>query len=168
MAKQIEILNQMSPKFAVTGVLVAAGGVSTIAAGTPTKSADAAGSITGAVIPMVDGDGTIAHKFAGIAKDTSTDTAVVAGVVTLWLPLPGLVYAAKAKTSTTFDTAAEVLALFNKHVVLDLTGTAWTVDVAATDALINCVTIIGGDYKTSTVYFTYKDAGTILGQTQTS
>ena len=39
---QITILNELSPKFALSGVLVAAGGVSTIVASTPTKSADAA------------------------------------------------------------------------------------------------------------------------------
>lgn len=165
MASQIRIVNELNPKFAVPGILVAAGGVSTIAAGTPTKSADAAGSITGAVIPMVDGDGTIAEKFSGIAKSDSTDTAAAAGTVTLWLPLPGMVYAGACKT-TSANTAAKLTALFQKHVVFDLSGTTWTVDAAATDALVSCVTIIGGEYQTNTVYFTYKDAGTILGQQQ--
>lgn len=162
----ITIVSELNPKFALTGVLVAAGGVSTIEQGTPTKSADAAGSITGAIVPMVDGDGTIAQKFSGIAKNDSTDTAAAAGVVTVWLPLPGIVYAAKCLT-TSANTAAKLLALFQKHVVFDLT-TTWTVDAAATDALVSCVTIIGGEYQTNTVYFTYKDAGTILGQQQVS
>jgi len=165
-SKDITILNETDPRFAIPNVLVAAGGVSTINAGTPTKSADAAGAATGAVVPMVDTDGTIAQKFAGIAKSTSTDTASAAGSVTLWLPLPGYVYAAKAKTSTTFDTQAEVTAAFQKHVIFDLTSTLWTVDVGATDALVNCVTIVGGDFQTQTVYFTYKNAGTIIGQQQ--
>lgn len=167
MALQIRIVNELNPKFALPGILVAAGGAATIAAGTPTKSADAAGAITGAVVPMVDGDGTIAQKFSGIAKSDSTDTAAAAGTVTLWLPLPGMVYAAACKT-TSADTAAKLTALFQKHVVFDLTSTTWTVDAAATDALVSCVTIIGGEYQTNTVYFTYKDAGTILGQQQTS
>lgn len=163
---QIKIVSQLDEKFSVD-VLVAAGGAQTIEIGTPTKSADAAGAITGAVIPMVDGDGTIAHKFSGIAKSDSTDTAAAAGTVQLWLPLPGIVYSAACKT-TSANTAAKLLALFNKHVVFDLTGTTWTVDAAATDALVSCVTIIGGDWETNTVYFTYKDTGTILGQHQTS
>lgn len=162
----IVILNETDPRFAIPGVLVAAGGVATIQAGTPTKSADAAGAITGAVVPMVDGNGTIAEKFSGLAKSTSTDTAAAAGVVTVWLPLPGYVYACKAKTSSTADTAAEVQALFQKHVVFDLTSSLWSVDAAATDALVNCVTIVGGDFNTTTLYFTYKNAGTIIGQQQ--
>lgn len=164
----IWILNETDPRFALPGVLVAAGAVQTIVAGSPTKSADAATAATGAVVPMVDGDGTIAQNFTGIAKNDSTDTASTAGVVTLWLPLPGYVYACKAKTSTAIDTAAELITYFRKRVVFDLTSSTWTVDTEASDALVNCVTIIGGDYKTSTVYFTYKDAGTFLGQHQTS
>lgn len=165
---QIIILSETDPRFATPGVLVASGGVSTIASSTPTKSADAATAATGAVVPMVDGDGSIAQNFTGIAKDDSTDTAAAAGSVTLWLPLPGYVYAAKAKTASTADTQAEITALFRKRVVFDLTTSLWTVDAAAADALINCVTIIGGDYLTQTLYFTYKNGGTILGQQATS
>jgi len=168
MALAITILNQASPKFATTPVLVAAGGVATIAAGTPTKSADAATAATGAVVPMVDGDGAQGQNFSGIAKSDSTDTAAAAGVVTLWLPLPGYVYAAKAKLSTDVNTAAKLLTFFRKRVVFDLTGTVWTVDAGASDALINAVTIIGGDYNTSTVYFIYRSNATILGQRATS
>ncbi len=165
---KIVILNETDPRFAIPNVLVTSGGVGTIARGTPTKSADAAAAITGAVIPMTDGNGTIAEKFSGIAKDTSTDTASANGSVTIWLPLPGYVYAAKAKTASDANTASKVQALFQKHVVFDLTSTTWSVDAGATDALVNCVTIIGGDYLTSTLYFTYKNAGTIIGQQQIS
>ncbi len=165
---QIIILSETDPRFAIPGVLVASGGVSTIAASTPTKSADAATAATGAVVPMVDGDGALGQNFTGIAKDDSTDTASVAGSVTLWLPLPGYVYAAKAKTASTADTQVEITALFRKSVVFDLTTGLWTVDAAAADALINCVTIIGGDYLTQTLYFTYKNAGSMIGQTKTS
>jgi hypothetical protein len=161
----IVILNETDPRFAIPGVLVASGGVATIQAGTPTKGADAtAASWTGAVIPMVDGDGTTSQRFTGIAKNTSTDTATVAGVVTIWLPLPGYVYASKAKTLTTADTAAEVQALFGKRVVFDLTSSLWSIDNAAADAAANMVTIVGGDYQTSTLYFTYKITGTLIGQ----
>lgn len=160
----IVILNETDPRFAIPGVLVAAGGVGTIAAGTPTKSADATTAATGAVVPMVDGDGTTSQNFTGIAKNTSTDTAATAGAVTIWLPLPGYVYAAKAKTASTADTAAEVQALFRKRVVFDLTTNVWTVDAAAADAAANMVTIVAGDYKTQTLYFTYKITGTMIGQ----
>jgi len=164
----IVILNETDPRFALAGVLVAAASGPTIAAGTPTKSADVATAATGAVVPMVDGDGTIAQNFTGIAKSDSTEVAATAGSVTLWLPLPGYVYAAKALTAADVNTAAKLLVFFRKKVVFDLTSSKWTVDASANDALVNCVTIIGGDPNTSTVYFTYKNAGTMLDQHQTS
>lgn len=159
------ILNETDPRFSVPA-LVAAGGVSTIQAATPTKGADAtaASPWTGAVVPMVDADGTTSQRFTGIAKSTSNETASVAGSVTLWLPLPGYVYAAKAKTASTADTAAEVTALFGKRVIFDLTASFWSVDAAAADAAANMLVIIGGDYQTQTLYFTYKPTGTMLAQ----
>lgn len=162
----IIIINETDPRFATQPALVTSGGVSTIQAGTPTKGADAtaASPWTGAVVPMVDGDGTTSQRFTGIAKSTSTDTASANGEVTLWLPLPGYVYACKAKTASTADTAAEVQALFGKRVVFDLTSSLWSVDAAAADAAANMVTIIGGDYRTQTLYFTYKITGTLIGQ----
>lgn len=160
----IIILNETDPRFAIPNILVTSGAVGTIATGTPTKSADATTAATGAVVPMVDGDGTTSQNFTGISKNTSTDTASANGVVTLWLPLPGYVYACKAKTASTADTAAEVQALFRKRVVFDLTANVWSVDAAAADAAANMVTIIGGDFQTQTLWFTYKSTGTCIGQ----
>ena len=161
----IIILNEADARFSSnTDVIVASGGVATIQAGTPTKGADAAAaSWTGAVLPMVDGDGSTSQRFTGIAKSTSTDTAAAAGVVTLWLPLAGYMYACKSKSLTATDTAAEINALFGKRVVFDLTSSLWSIDTAAADAVANCVTIIGGDYLTSTVYFNYSPKGSMLG-----
>jgi hypothetical protein len=162
----IIILNETDPRFSTAPNLVAAGGVATIQSGTPTKGADAtaASPWTGAVVPMVDGDGTSSQRFTGLCKTTSTDTAAAAGTVVLWLPLPGYVYACKAKTASTADTAAEVTALYGKRVVFDLTASLWSIDAAAADAAVNMVTIVGGDYQTQTLYFTYKITGTAIGQ----
>jgi len=44
-----------------------------------------------------------------------------------------------------------------------LTGTAWTIDAAAADAVANCVTIVGGDHNTQTLKFVYATKGTYLG-----
>lgn len=161
----IYIINETSAKWSMSPCLVAAGGASTIARGTPTKGADAAADSpwTGAVVPMVDGDGTTSQRFTGIAKTTSTDTASTAGSVVLWLPLPGLIYAAPAKTASTADTAAEVQALFGKRVVFDLTSSLWSVDAAAADAVANNVVILGGDYQTQTLWFAYASKGSALG-----
>lgn len=162
-ANAIKIISQLGPEFSKNWV-VASGGVGTIAVGTPTKAADAAAAspYLGTTIPMVDGDGDTADRFTGVAKSTSTDTASAAGSVEVWLPLPGIVYAAKAKTASTADTQAEVDALSGKRVVFDLTSTTWSIDAAATDAVANCVVIIGGDYRTQTLNFWYASKGTVL------
>lgn len=163
--KDIIILNQLSPNYSVESVLVSAGAVGTIVAGSPTKASMAVNASTwyGDVIPMVDGNGTTAQRFTGIAQSTSTDTVAAAGSVDIYLPYPGILYAGKALLSTTFDTQAEVTAAFGKGVFFDLTAGVWTVDVAATAAQVNCVIITGGDYRTQTVYFNYKNSGTFLG-----
>lgn len=161
----VVILSETDPRFTLQANVVASGAATTITTGVPTKGADAAAaSWTGAVLPMVDGNGTTAQRFTGIAKADSTDTASAAGLVTLWLPLPGLVYAAKAKTGTGADTVAEIQALAYKRVVFDLTGTGgfWSVDAAAADALTNCVQIVGGDYQTQVLWFIYMSTGSIF------
>lgn len=154
------IQSQLSPEFSQRFIVTAGAGA--IAKGVPTKSADAAGAATGAAVVMVDADGTTSQIFTGIAKDNSSQTASVAGEVYTWLPLAGIMYAGKAKTASTADTQAEVDALVRKRVIFDLTTGVWTIDAAATDAAVNCVVIIGGDFRTQTLNFTYKTAGTML------
>ena len=143
--------------------VVASGGAATIAPGSPTKSTEADATATGAVIPMVDGDGSVtAMRFAGIAKSESSDTASAAGTVELWAPVPGLVYRGAAKSSAAADTQSEINVLFRKRVVFDLTSSVWTVDTAAADALVNCVVIVGGIPRSSEILFVYSPKGTIF------
>lgn len=156
MINDIVIYNPTAPQFTFpVPAIVASGGVSTILAGTPTKGADAtgAGGWTGAVVPMVDGDGTTSQRFSGLAKNTSNDTASTAGIVELWMPMAGLIYSGKAKTASLANTLALVSGLLFKRVVFDLTGGTWTVDTAASDASTNGLVIVGGDFATSTIYF---------------
>lgn len=141
--------------------LVASGAAATINPGTPTKFSSA-----GAVVPMVDTDGTTSQRFTGIAKSTSTDTASAAGVVYTFVPVPGLIYAGKAKTASLANTQALIDALLGARLIFDLTGTVgptltgkWTVDTAAGDGANNCLTIVGGEYQTSTLYFMYSPRG---------
>lgn len=156
MRYDIKIYNPIEPKFSTTPI-VASGGAITIKAGEPTKAGTA-----GAVAIMADGEGTTSERFAGIAKSDSTDTAAAAGVVSVWTPLPGLIYKGKAKSAAAADTQAEIDALYYKRVVFDLTTTSWTVDTAASDAATNALVILGGDAKTSTVYFAVSVSCTIL------
>lgn len=143
---------------------VPAGAVGTIAAGSPTKTVDAAAAspYLGTTAAMVDGDGTTSQRFTGIAKSDSSDTVAAAGLVELWLPLPGIIYACSAKTASLANTQALVDALRGKRVVFDLTSSVWTIDTAAADAVANQVVIISGEYQTSTIYFVYASHGTVL------
>lgn len=159
----ISIKSQLDPAFSQKWN-VAAGAIGTIAAGTPTKTTDADGAnpYLGTTIPMVDGDGSTTQRFTGIAKSDSTDTVAAAGLVYLWLPMPGLIYSAAAKTPALANTQALVDALRGKRVVFDLTNSVWSIDTAAADARANTVVITGGDYNTSTIYFVYASHGTFL------
>lgn len=160
----ITVLNQLSPSYVKEGAIVGGGTANSIVPGAPTKASDAvnASAWAGGIQVMVDGDGTTSQRFTGIAISQSTDTAAASGSVSVYLPYPGVLYAAKAKTSSTADTQAEVDALFGKGVFFDLTSTVWSVDTAASAAQANCVMIVGGDPNTSTVYFNYKASGTFL------
>lgn len=163
MAKTFKLNSQLTSEFITPGVLVTSGGASTIAVGTPAKSADAYNANTGAAVPMVDGDGTTAQSFMGIASSTSTDTASANGSVDLWMPLAGLQYSGFAKSAAAADTAAEIQVLFHKAVFFDLTTGDWTVDTAASvDSKVNCVIITGGNPNTSEIYFNYAPKGTYL------
>lgn len=146
-----------------TQYVVASGAVGTIAPGTPAKCVTADGSVAGAVVPMVDADGIVTgERFVGLAKNTSSDTASAAGVVDTWAPVPGMLYRGKPKTAGAADTQAEINALAGKKVIFDLTTSDWTVDTAATDALVNCVVICGGTPNNDEVCFYYSPKGTIF------
>jgi len=145
--------------------VVSSGGAATIAAGSPTKS-----TTVGAVVPMVDADGTTSQKFAGIAKNDSTDTASAAGTVNVYAPYLALVFACKAKTASLANTAALIAALCFKRVVFDLTATGgtWTIDTAAANAATNGVVIVGGDAPSATIYFAISPQITVFDNPTTA
>lgn len=142
---------------------VASGAVGTINPGEPTKTGSQIASTGFYSAIMVDGDGTSSQEFTGIAKSVSTDTVAADGTVEEFLPVPGIIYEAKAKSSTAVDTPTEVLQLVGKRVPFDLTAGIWTVDTAAATATTNNVIIVGGDYQARTVFFAYDASGTWLG-----
>ena len=78
------------------------------------------------------------------------------------MPLPGIIYSGKAKTSADFNTDAKVKALHGQRSVFDLTGVVWTIDTEATDAIANCVVIVGGDPNKQVVFWMYRLSGTYL------
>jgi len=115
-------------------------------------------------IVCVDGDLTIGTDpvFLGFAATDSTHTASADGVVKVYVPREGDIWRAKAKTSTTVDTQAEINALVGDRVVLDLTSTTWTVDAGAGDNAANAFYILGGNPTTAEVYFAVRSDATYL------
>lgn len=142
---------------------VASGALTSIKAGEPVRMTTIGTSVYAEL--AADGDPTIGTDvILGIAAGDSTDTVAAAGTVEVFLPLPGVVYRAKAKSSTAADTEAEILALANKRVVLDLTSSAWTVDTAAADGATNGIILTGtGNPTKNEVDFQFSIRTTNLG-----
>src|SRR6056297_2748248 len=90
-------------------------GDSDIKAGDPVKLKSAGSPY---VIGLATGDLTIGTDTAmvGVAASDSTHTASADGVIDVYVPLPGLVYEAKATTGTNVDTQAEINALCGDRV----------------------------------------------------
>jgi hypothetical protein len=143
--------------------IVGSGTSASIGIGVPSKCTTSDGSVAGVVAVMADGDGLVTgERFAGLAKRTSTETAGANGVVGVYAPVPGILYRGFAKSAAAADTQSEINALMGKKVLFDLTSSDWTVDTAATDALVNCVVIAGGLPQTSEILFVYSPKGTIF------
>ena len=161
-APQIKIYQPSEPRPSYNAI-VALGTTASIGLGVPTFLASAS---LGTVAVGTDGQGTTSQNFTGISKSVSTEVTATAGSVTLWLPLPGMIYMATAKTASDFNTAATVNAHVGRRVVFDLTATGgvWTIDTAASDSATNAIVIIGGDPLTSEVHFVYKATCSVLGQ----
>jgi len=99
----------------------------------------------------------------GLAKSDSTQTASADGTVDVYLPLPGVVYGIKAKSAAAADTQAEILAMCGDRVIIDLTGSTYTLDTAAAENQTSPFTIVGGDPTTSTLYVILRSGATFLG-----
>jgi hypothetical protein len=131
----------------------------TILAGEPVKLS-AAGSPF--VIRLADNEPAIGTttQVIGITASDATATTAAAGTVEVYLPLPGVVYKAKATTGTNIDTQAELNALVGDRVLFDLVSSTFTVDENAGDAAGNGIQIVGGDIKNTEIYFTIRPAST--------
>ena len=129
--------------------------------GEPVKLKAAA---SGYVIPLADAEPVIGTTTAvvGIAASDSTQTATADGVLDVYIPRPGMVYRAKAKSAAGIDTDAELLAKLNDRVLFDLTSGVYTIDQAAADDAANGVTIIGGNIVTGTLDFIIRASATNL------
>lgn len=136
-------------------------GATAILAGEPVKIG---GTGTNYVVPIADAEPTTTVLMMGIAASSSTHTASVGGTVEVILATPEIVWEAKAKTASTVDTDAKILALLNDVVPFDLTTGSFTVDVAAA-AATNGLRILGGDPSRGVVYFNILTQGSQISKT---
>ncbi|MFA6295525.1 MAG: hypothetical protein WC666_03860 [Candidatus Paceibacterota bacterium] len=130
-----------------------------ILAGEPVKL-KAAGSPY--VIPLADNEPAIGTttQLVGIAASDSTQTASADGSVMVYMPIPGVVYACKATTTSNIDTQAKLDALCGDNVLFDFGSSTYTVDENAGNAGVNGIQIVGGDYAKGVVYFTIRTSAT--------
>ena len=137
-------------------------GEADIKAGEPVKLKSAGSPYA---IPCADGDNTIGTdtSLIGIAASDSSHSASEDGTVMVYVPLPGVVYEAKAKTGTNVNTEAKILAMVGDRKVFDLTSGVYTVDDGAADGAANGIVVVGGDPVKETLQFLIRANGTILG-----
>lgn len=128
-----------------------------IKAGEPVKLKTAGSKY---VIPLADAEPVIGTTTAvvGIAASTSTETASADGTVSVYQVKPDTIIVTKAKSSTAADTEAEIIALKNKKVLLDLTSSTYTIDTGASDGATNGVIIVGGNADRKEIWFQFRPA----------
>ena len=133
------------------------------AAGDPLKASGAGGAFA---VRAVDADFTVGtdQPILGIAQKASTETATVDGSVEVVEPLPGMVYTGRSLLATATDTDTEIDAMRGDYQIIDLTGTAFTVDTAGGSGASNALLIVGGDSSTSTLRFMFRHDSTAMGR----
>ena len=128
-----------------------------IYAGEPVKRG---GTGNNFAVPLATGDPEIGTDIVlGIAAGNSTHTASANGTVEVYMPLPGVIYRAKATTPANL---ADGVVL--DRVAFDLTGTTYTVDEDEGDDAAHGLIIVGYDADAGTVDFMLSVEASIIGQ----
>lgn len=110
-------------------------------------------------IPVPTAEPTVAiGAVLGIAASDSDETAVADGFVDVYLPLPGVLYRAKATTPANIDTDAKLLALLNDTVGFTLAAGVYTVN--EDDAVGDGLSIKGGSIAEGTIEFEVRGSAT--------
>lgn len=151
----------VSGPYKVVTFQVASGAAGSIKTGEPVKRTGVGSPY---VVLCATGDPEIGTDiFAGIAMNTSTDTAAADGTVDVAIPVPGqTVLRCKATTAANVDTQSEIDALVGDTVCFDLTSTTFTIDEdEGDDDNVHSLLIIGGDPVAKTLDFVVKGGGTI-------
>lgn len=133
-------------------------GDAAIKAGDPVKQKVAGSPYA---VGLVDGDLTIGTDtpLVGIAKHDSNHTSSEDGTLEVYVPLPGIVYEAKATTPANLASGNRI----GDRVTLDLTDGTYTIDENISDGANSAFRIVGFDAERGTVEFIIRADATILG-----
>jgi len=140
---------------------VAAGAANSISPGEPVVGTPGTATVALAAdaTPVVGTDYLI-----GVATSESTDTVGAAGVVDVYVFQGGEIISMKSKAAGSADTAAEILAIENDFLLMDLTSEVFTVDVATGHAISGGLRATGqGEPENSRVYLAVRSAATLTG-----
>lgn len=130
-------------------------GTTAINAGEPVVTAVSADERVFYVVALADGQPlTTTDYLVGVSASASSHTTSADGFIDVYLA-ENVVFGAKAKSTTQFDTQAEVNSAVNYRIPFDLTGSTYTADLANADTA--GLQVIGGDPDTQTVYFVTRD-----------
>lgn len=130
-------------------------GATAILAGEPVKL-KAAGSPY--VIPLANNEPVIGTttQVCGVAASASTQTASADGTINVYVPDADTEWETSPTTPANADTEAEIKALEGDRVLLQLTGTQYTLDENGGDTATSGVQITGGDAVRGKIYFKFR------------
>lgn len=130
-------------------------GKGAVNAGEPVRICHEAASGVGLyVVPLEDATPTTnGTYFLGVAANTSTQTASADGTVDVYLDQPGVViYSARPKTAGAANSQAKIDSYQFYRIVIDLTSSNYTADLASDSAQRGFV-VIGGEPENDRVHF---------------
>ena len=110
------------------------------------------------VVPLANGDCFVAGDgttdiFVGVAASSSTQTASADGYVEVTVHNDSLEYEMAVTTPANMDTQAELDALLNNRVTVDLAAGVYTLDENDADDRLKIFEIVGGDITRGIAYF---------------
>lgn len=135
--------------------VVASGTPPTIKAGEPAKQKLDSSGTPEQIILLVDADLTVGTDagMAGIAAEDSTEVSGASGYCDVYVPLPDIKWEIAVLTASTADTQSEIDGLIGSLYIIDLTSSAFKMDVAGATTSSNAFLVVGGDPDRSTVWF---------------
>lgn len=101
--------------------------------------------------PVAQGDGT-SDIVLGVAVSESSETSTDDGYVSVSPMSQDTIVEMNATTPANIDTRAEINALINSRITINVVGGVQTIDENAGDNRLNCLRVVGGDPQRGTLF----------------